>query len=73
MKLGQVGDDFKLTLSFHLETSGQLEQFQLASTIQNIEVIQKTNPDTALYKHGLKFAKNDPRVVLYIYELQQIK
>lgn len=73
VKLGQIGDDFKLTLSFHLETSGQLEQFQLASTIQNIEVIQKTNPDTALYKHGLKFAKNDPRVVLYIYELQQIK
>jgi hypothetical protein len=72
-QLGKVGDAFKLTLSFHLETSGQLEHFQVDSTIQNIEVIQKPNSQSQVYKHGLKFAKHDPRVVLYIYELQQVK
>ena len=70
-KLGNIGDAFSLVLSFHLETSGQLEQFEMASTIQNIDAIQQANGST-LYKHGLKFAKNDPRVVLYLYEIQQL-
>lgn len=72
VKLGAIGDAFSLTLSFHLETSGQIEQFEMACTIQNIEAINLANGNT-LYKHGLKFTKHDPRVVLYIYEIQQVK
>jgi hypothetical protein len=72
-KLGKIGDAFKLALSFHLDTSGQLENFEVEATIQNIELIQPANSQAAVFNHGLKFAKHDPRVVLYIYELQQVK
>lgn len=72
-KLGEVGDAFKLGLSFHLDTSGQLESFEIEATIQNIEPIKTSQGADVVYKHGLRFAKNDPRVVLYIYELQQVK
>ncbi|MEN9995550.1 MAG: hypothetical protein RL462_326 [Pseudomonadota bacterium] len=72
-KLGEIGDAFKLALSFHLDTSGQLENFEVEATIQNIDLIQPTNSQAVVFKHGLKFTKHDPRVVLYIYELQQVK
>lgn len=72
-KLGEIGEAFKLALSFHLDTSGQLESFEIEATIQNIEQIHSASNPDMLYKHGLQFAKHDPRVVLYIYELQQAK
>lgn len=72
-RLGEIGEAFKLALSFHLETSGQLESFEMEATIQNIEQMPSSDASNLIYKHGLQFKKHDPRVVLYIYELQQVK
>jgi hypothetical protein len=69
--LGQVGERWRVTLNFELNTTGKLESVSTGVTIQNATTAPAPDqPGAVVYHHGVKFDTVDPLIALLVHEIQ---
>ncbi len=70
--LAPVGTAVSLTMALNLQATGQVERMSLAATIRN--VLEHKDPHgSSHFRHGLEFTQPNPKVFLWVHELQQQK
>ena len=67
--LGPVGARVRLGFRFQLEATNQHEHIELNATIQSADPVAHEGHAT-VYQHGVQFDAIDPRILLWVHELQ---
>lgn len=70
--LAPVGTPVSLTMELNLQATGQVERMTLAATVRNV-LEQKDPRGASQFRHGLEFTQPNPKVFLWVHELQQQK